>query len=79
MTRFLIILIVAVWVMAIAIVAAQNGTFVSLQFLWLRSVPLPFGLLLAFCAALGMIGTTILLCLGNMGSRRRSSRYGDDF
>jgi uncharacterized integral membrane protein len=63
MTRLLIVLLPAVWVVAIAIVAVQNATPVSLQFLGLQSVEMPFGVLLAFCAAGGMVLTAILLLL----------------
>lgn len=63
MTRFLIVLLPAVWVVAIAIVAVQNATPVSLQFLGLQSVEMPFGVVLAFCAAGGMVLTAILLLL----------------
>lgn len=61
MTRFFTSLIVAVWVSAIALIAIQNATPVSLQFLGLRTVELPIGLVLAFSASLGMIGTTFVL------------------
>lgn len=61
MTRFFTSLVVAVWVSAIAIIAIQNATPVSLQFLGLRTVEIPIGLVLAFSASLGMIGTTFVL------------------
>ncbi len=61
MTRFFTSLVVALWVSAIALIAIQNATPVSLQFLGLRTVEIPLGLLLAFSASLGMIGTTFVL------------------
>lgn len=61
MTRFFTSLIVAVWVSAIALIAIQNATPVSLQVLGLRSVEIPIGLVLAFSASLGMVGMTVVL------------------
>ena len=61
MTKFLISLIVAGWVCAIALVSVQNATPVSLQFLAFQSVQLPLGLVLAFSAAIGMVGMAMLL------------------
>jgi uncharacterized integral membrane protein len=61
MTKFLISLIVASWVCAIALVSVQNATPVSLKFLAFQSVQLPLGLVLAFSAAIGMVGMAMLL------------------
>lgn len=61
MTRFLTSIIVAIWISAIALIAIQNATPISLQFLGLRTVEIPIGLVLAFSASLGMIGTTVVL------------------
>jgi uncharacterized integral membrane protein len=63
MTQFLISLIVAIWVSAIALVAIQNATPISLQFLSIRSVEIPLGLVMAFSASIGMIGTALALSL----------------
>lgn len=71
MTRLVIVLLPAVWVVAIAIVAVQNATPVSLQFLGLQSIEMPFGVVLAFCAAGGMVVTAvILLLLGDLPGRK---------
>lgn len=69
MSKFLIIFLLSVWIVIIAIVAAQNGTPVSLQFLTFQIVPLPFGIMLAFCAVIGMLGTAIALSLWQLGRR----------
>jgi uncharacterized integral membrane protein len=61
MARFLTSLIVAIWVSLIALIAIQNATPISLQFLGVRSVEIPFGLVMAFSASLGMVGTALLL------------------
>lgn len=63
MVKFLLVVIPAVLVMAIAILSAQNGTPVSVAFLNGETTPLPLGLLMAFALGVGMIGTAILLSL----------------
>lgn len=63
MTKFLLVVIPAVLVVAIAVLSVQNATPVSLQFLAFRSVPLPFGLWLGVGLAAGMVGTAGLLTL----------------
>jgi uncharacterized integral membrane protein len=63
MQRSLLILIPAVWVVAIAFISVQNATPVSVVFLAARSVALPFGVILGFCVAGGMIVTALLLAL----------------
>ncbi len=61
MIRFAFAVIPAVWVVAIAIIAVQNATPVSLRLLNLQSIEIPFGVLLAFGAAGGMLGTAVVL------------------
>jgi uncharacterized integral membrane protein len=63
MTKFLTTLILAFWVAAIAIIAVQNATPVSLNFFGLRSIAIPFGVLLAFLGAGSMLLTTTLITL----------------
>jgi uncharacterized integral membrane protein len=63
MTRFLTSLILALWVSAIALIAIQNATPVSLQFLNVRTVEIPLGLVMAFSASIGMVGTALAVNL----------------
>ena len=63
-------LVVAVWVVAIAIVSIQNATPVSLSFLNYRSIELPVGLVLAFSSAVGIIGMALILPLLGLASSR---------
>ncbi|MBD1916603.1 MULTISPECIES: lipopolysaccharide assembly protein LapA domain-containing protein [Cyanophyceae] len=73
MIRLVFALVPAVWVIAIAIIAVQNATPVSIQFLNLQSIAIPFGVLLAFCVAAGMLAAAlVLLVLG--GNPLRSPR-----
>jgi uncharacterized integral membrane protein len=61
MANFLTSVIVAAWVCAIALISVQNARAITIQFLFLQSVEIPLGLVLAFCVALGMVGMAILL------------------
>lgn len=51
--------IVAGWIGAIALIAIQNATPITLQFLGFQSIEIPFGLVLAFGVVLGILGTAI--------------------
>lgn len=61
MAKLLVALIPALWVALIAIVSVQNATPISLQFLGLRSIEIPFGVVLALFAAASMVLTALLL------------------
>ena len=64
-------LVVAIWMVAIAILSLQNVTPVSLKFLTYQSIQLPFFLVLAFSASLGLIFMALIQPLwGNAGSRQ---------
>ena len=73
-------IILALWIMAIAIISVQNATAVSLRFITFESIQIPVGLLLAFCVAVGIIAASLLQpLLGKSNVQRRSSRrYEDD-
>ncbi|MBS3026570.1 MAG: DUF1049 domain-containing protein [Dolichospermum sp. DET50] len=67
LVNFLISLILAVWVVAIALISVQNATPVSLRFLGFQSIQIPFGLMLAFSVAVGLLGTAVLQPLWGLG------------
>ncbi|BAZ12315.1 hypothetical protein NIES4071_41450 [Calothrix sp. NIES-4071] len=71
-------LLIAFWVIAIAIVAIQNAEPVSLRFLSYQSIQIPFGLLLAFSAGIGIIGMAFLLPLWGLSSSVRGNSTLDD-
>jgi len=72
MIRLVLALVPAVWVIAIAVIAVQNATPVSFRLLTLQSIEIPFGVLLAFCAAAGMVAMALLVLGGNpLPARRR--------
>lgn len=75
-------IVVACWVVAIAILSVQNATPVSLRFLTYESIQLPVGLVLAFSAGLGIIGMALTQLLwGFAGSQQESSQsdYNNNF
>ncbi|NJL49738.1 MAG: DUF1049 domain-containing protein [Leptolyngbyaceae cyanobacterium SM2_5_2] len=74
MVRLLFAIIPALWVVAIAIIAVQNATSVSFRFLNLQSIELPFGVLLAFCVAWGMVVAALVLMLLGGNPLRQSAR-----
>lgn len=77
MKTLILALMTAFWVGAIALIAIQNAEGVSLRFLNFQSVEIPFGLLLAFSAAVGMVGTALLLPI--LRSVNRGDRYSNEF
>lgn len=77
MAKLLTSIILAFWVCLIALVAAQNGSRVAVQFLGVQSIQIPLGIVLAFSAAAGMVGTAVVLPLLQAGSR--STRVREDF
>lgn len=78
-TNLLISVVIAVWVVAIAIISVQNATPVSLRFLGFQSIQIPAGLVLAFSAAVGLIGVAVLQPLWELGdATQRNSRLDED-
>ncbi|MEA5502973.1 LapA family protein [Halotia wernerae UHCC 0503] len=76
---FLTSLVVAIWVVVIAIISVQNATPISLKFLTFQSIQIPVGLVLAFSAVVGLIGMAVLQPLwGLAGSRQGNSRFEDN-
>ncbi|MEI6445376.1 MAG: LapA family protein [Nostocales cyanobacterium ELA583] len=76
LVNLLISVIVAVWVVAIALISVQNATPVSLRFLGFQSIQIPLGLMLAFCVAVGLLGTAVLQPLWGLGESQ--SRVDED-
>ncbi|AUT04209.1 MULTISPECIES: lipopolysaccharide assembly protein LapA domain-containing protein [unclassified Nostoc] len=70
--NFLISLIVAIWVVAIAILSVQNFEPVSLKFLTFQSIKIPVGIVLAFSAGVGFVGVSILQPLWNLADSGNS-------
>jgi uncharacterized integral membrane protein len=69
-------IVIAGWVVAIAILSVQNATPVSLKFLSFQSIQIPVGLVLAFSAALGLVGVAILQPLWDLNASK--SRVDDE-
>ncbi|MFO5476801.1 MAG: DUF1049 domain-containing protein [Dolichospermum sp.] len=78
--NFLIVLIIAIWVAAIALISVQNATPVSLRFWVCQSIQIPFGLMLAFSVVVGLLSTAVLQPLWELGeSQSRIDEDGDFF
>ena len=74
-------IVIATWIVAIAILALKNENLqpVSLKFLTFQSINLPFFLVLAVSAALGMILIALIQPLWSLGgSEARSQDESDD-
>lgn len=71
MARLLLAIIPALWVATIAIVAVQNATPVSIRLLTLQSIDIPFGVLLAFGVAGGMVAAAVGLALLRLAPAKR--------
>ncbi|MCV3215416.1 lipopolysaccharide assembly protein LapA domain-containing protein [Plectonema radiosum NIES-515] len=76
--NLLISLVVAIWVVAIAIISVQNATPVSLKFFTFQSIQIPIGLILAFSAGVGIIGIALLQPLWDLSAPQRNARSQDD-
>jgi uncharacterized integral membrane protein len=74
MIRLIFALVPALWVVAIAIIAVQNATPVSVRLFNLESIAMPLGVVLAFCAAGGMVATALVLVVLGGNPLRRSAR-----
>ncbi|AFZ28921.1 LapA family protein [Gloeocapsa sp. BRSZ] len=79
LANLLTIVILAGWVVAIAIISVQNATPVSLRFVTFQSIQLPVGLVLAFSAALGMLAMALTQPIWIAGSRRNSLESDNEF
>ena len=67
-------ILMAIWIVAIAIFSIQNIQDVSLRFLVFESINFPLGVLLALCGAVGIILGSLLPLLWQ--KRRRVMRNG---
>ena len=72
MINLLLSLLLAGWVGAIAILAVQNATPVSLKFLQFQSIQMPVGVLLAFSLGAGMLCMAIVRLLWKLTAFSRN-------
>jgi len=72
-------LILAVWLVAIAIISVQNATPITLKFLFWRSIQIPMGLVIAFSVAIGLLVLTVLQPIWRLRmSQGDNSRSNED-
>lgn len=76
--NLLISLIVGSWVVAIAILSLKNVTPVSLKFLTYQSIQLPFFLVLAFSASLGLVFMALIQLIWSLGGSRQGNSESDN-
>jgi uncharacterized integral membrane protein len=69
-TNLLAVLLLAVWLVVVAVVSVQNAQPVSLNAFGFQTVAIPFGLLLTFAAVSGMVGTIVLAPIFRPGGAR---------
>jgi len=79
MANFLTSLILAGWVIAIAILSIQNITPVSLKFLTFETIELPVGIVLAFSVGVGAIGGAIAPLLWQLSGREPPQYEDQDY
>lgn len=78
LANLLISIVVALWVVGIAILSVQNAEPVSLRFLTFVSIQIPVGLVLAFSAGVGIIGIALLQPLWGLAGSAQSNSESDD-
>ncbi|MEO0489594.1 MAG: lipopolysaccharide assembly protein LapA domain-containing protein [Cyanobacteria bacterium P01_A01_bin.123] len=61
MNKLLLGLVPGLWIAAMAVISVQNATPIAIKFLTFRSIEIPLGVAMGFCAATGMILTALLL------------------
>jgi uncharacterized integral membrane protein len=72
--------IVAILVSAIALLSVQNATLVSLRLFGLRSINLPFGVILALSVSVGMLlGAIAPILWSLLGSSDTLEDEDDDY
>jgi uncharacterized integral membrane protein len=69
-TNLLAVLLLAVWLLVVALISVQNAQLVSLTAFGVKTIELPFGLLLTFAAVTGMVGTIVLAPIFRPGGAR---------
>ncbi|MGF1541233.1 MAG: lipopolysaccharide assembly protein LapA domain-containing protein [Pleurocapsa sp.] len=68
-------ILMAAWIVAIAIFSIQNIQDVSLKFLMFESINFPLGVLLALCGAAGIILGSLLPLLWQKRRQVRHNEY----
>jgi lipopolysaccharide assembly protein A len=71
MTKLIISLIVAAWILFIALISVQNASLVNLRFVFWNSIDLPWGLVLAGAVAIGFFMGGCIPLLGNSANDDR--------
>lgn len=67
--NLLMALLIGAWFVAVAIISIQNVTPLTLRFLTLQTVEIPFGVLLTFAVVVGLLVGAILPVFAPRSSR----------
>ena len=76
-TNIITSIIIAFWIVLIAIVSVQNYTLVSLSFFNLQSIKIPFGILIALSSSTGIISMEIIQLFWNIGVYTQSNNINN--
>ncbi|MGP0128711.1 MAG: LapA family protein [cyanobacterium endosymbiont of Rhopalodia musculus] len=85
LTYLMTTIMIAFWLVIVAIFSIQNITEISLNFLIFKSIKLPIGVLLSFCVGGGMILGALVTLLWEHSKYltkrhlRKTSQEVDDF
>lgn len=77
-TNLIASILVAAWMITLAVFSIQNITPISLKFLMFESIKFPVGVLLSFCAAGGVILGAIAPLLVARPRKLKGRRYAQD-
>ncbi|HEY9726285.1 MAG TPA: LapA family protein [Chroococcales cyanobacterium] len=72
-------LVLATWIGAIALLAIQNVTPVSLRFLNYETIQIPMGIVLAFSVGIGAIVGAIAPVVWRLAGGQRERYYDEDY
>jgi uncharacterized integral membrane protein len=72
-------LVLAAWIGAIALLAIQNVTPVSLRFLNYETIQIPMGIVLAFSVGIGAIVGAIAPVVWRLAGGQRERYYDEDY
>jgi uncharacterized integral membrane protein len=75
MVNLVVSVIAAVWIALIALLSVQNASLVTVQFIFWKSIELPWGIILAAAVAIGfLIGGCVPIFVAKSSSIKRRER-----
>jgi uncharacterized integral membrane protein len=77
-TNLLTAIVLAAWLVAIAIISIQNITPINLKFLIYETIQIPFGIVLALSVGVGAIAGAMAPILWKMAGGQREPYYEEE-